>query len=93
MAPPSPGTLTWLHNHTPLLPDGTRHKPNCYPSTYCRGGLNVEVEVDEGRATSRLTLTDVLAKDAGNYTCQPQSREAAHITVFVLRGESWGQRP
>ncbi|XP_071552154.1 protein CEPU-1-like [Panulirus ornatus] len=75
-APPRPpGPILWLHDLTPIHAHGDR------------GGVSLHVSQEGARASARLSLTSVTPHDAGNYTCQPEGLEPAHVTVFVLRDE------
>ncbi|KAK3857682.1 hypothetical protein Pcinc_036077 [Petrolisthes cinctipes] len=75
-APPRPpGPITWLHDLHPVHATGDR------------GGVSLHVAQEGARASARLSLTSVMPQDAGNYTCNPESLEPAHVTVFVLQDE------
>ncbi|KAG8225589.1 hypothetical protein J437_LFUL006681 [Ladona fulva] len=52
------------------------------------GGVSVDTERNEKRATSRLTVSGVVASDSGEYTCSPESPAAvpASVTLEVLQG-------
>lgn len=55
--------------------------------SHYRGGVSLHVAQEGARASARLSLTSVTPQDAGNYTCNPESLEPAHVTVFVLQGK------
>ncbi|ROT66629.1 zwei Ig domain protein zig-8-like [Penaeus vannamei] len=75
-APPRPpGPITWLHNTTPIHAEGSR------------GGVSLHVAQEGAKASARLSLTSVTPTDAGNYTCQPEGLDPAHVSVFVLQDE------
>ncbi|KAK8742746.1 hypothetical protein OTU49_001654, partial [Cherax quadricarinatus] len=75
-APPKPpGPITWLHNYAPVHAEGPR------------GGVSIHVAQEGARASARLLLTSVTPLDAGNYSCQPEGLDAAHVSVFVLHDE------
>ncbi|KAK4324797.1 hypothetical protein Pmani_004587, partial [Petrolisthes manimaculis] len=74
-APPRPpGPITWLHDQQQVQATGDR------------GGVSLHVAQEGARASARLSLTSVTPQDAGQLHCSPESLEAAHVTVFVLKG-------
>ncbi|KAK4308336.1 hypothetical protein Pmani_019928 [Petrolisthes manimaculis] len=73
-APPRPpGPITWLHDLHPVHATGDR------------GGVSLHVAQEGARASARLSLTSVTPQDAGNYTCNPESLEPAHVCLRVTR--------
>lgn len=52
-----------------------------------RGGIIVETERSEKKATSRLTLADVKAEDSGNYTCKPGNAKSHSVNLVVVEGD------
>ncbi|KAF2368812.1 Immunoglobulin V-set domain, partial [Trinorchestia longiramus] len=72
LAPPHPPPLIWTHNTTVLN------------DTTARGGLSLFMSHEGARASTRLSLQRVDAKDAGNYTCHPRDLPSASVSVYVL---------
>ncbi|XP_047739604.1 uncharacterized protein LOC108671449 [Hyalella azteca] len=72
LAPPHPPPLVWTHNSTVLN------------DTTTRGGLSLFMSHEGARASTRLSLQRVDARDAGNYTCHPRDLPAASVSVYVL---------
>ncbi|EEB10800.1 conserved hypothetical protein [Pediculus humanus corporis] len=51
-----------------------------------RGGIIVDTERNERKATSRLTLADVKMNDSGNYTCKPGNAKSHSVSLIVVDG-------
>ena len=50
-----------------------------------RGG--VQLITDRRQGVSRLEVTNVTWRDAGNYTCDPRDATAANVYVHIIDGK------
>ncbi|XP_046400454.1 uncharacterized protein LOC124166806 [Ischnura elegans] len=55
------------------------------------GGVSVDTERYEKRATSRLTLSSIMASDSGEYTCVPAAPAAVPATVVLDVSQNGGR--
>ncbi|XP_071533341.1 zwei Ig domain protein zig-8-like [Panulirus ornatus] len=67
--------VDWLHNQTKVSIAGPR------------GGVSIHTEKAGQLLSSKLSVVKVAARDAGNYTCQPDSVHPASATVFIVDEE------
>ncbi|XP_069161149.1 zwei Ig domain protein zig-8-like [Procambarus clarkii] len=67
--------VDWLHNQTKLSIAGPR------------GGVSVHTERAGQLLSSKLSVVKVVTRDAGNYTCQPDTVNPASATVFIVDEE------
>ncbi|XP_066964389.1 opioid-binding protein/cell adhesion molecule-like isoform X2 [Macrobrachium rosenbergii] len=73
--PDAVSTVDWLHNQTKLSIAGPR------------GGVSIHTEKAGQLVSSKLSVGKAVSRDAGNYTCQPDSVHPASISVFIVEDE------
>ncbi|XP_047486720.1 zwei Ig domain protein zig-8-like [Penaeus chinensis] len=73
--PDANSTVDWLHNGTKMSIAGPR------------GGVSIHTERAGQLVSSKLSVVRAAGRDAGNYTCQPDSVHPANTTVYIVEGE------
>ncbi|XP_053647534.2 opioid-binding protein/cell adhesion molecule homolog [Cherax quadricarinatus] len=73
--PDAVSQVDWLHNQTKLSIAGPR------------SGVSIHTEKAGQLLSSKLSVAKVAARDAGNYSCQPDSVHPASATVFIVDEE------
>ncbi|XP_071450192.1 protein CEPU-1-like [Hetaerina americana] len=74
----------WRHGGRPVILRATSPGSSV-------GGVSVDTERYEKRATSRLTLSSIMASDSGEYTCVPSAPAAVPATVVLDVSQKGGR--